>query len=192
MAYGKLREAIDWAFELHKDQRRKVRDAPFIAHLLGVTSIVLELGGDEEQAIAAMLHDSVEDQGVTVDQIRERFGGRVAHIVDACTDSYEKPKKPWYERKLKHLAEMHDRRTSHDMLLVMAADKVHNVRSLVQDYAIEGPNLWERFRGGTEGSIWYFYAMAEVFREHGPKIASKAIYWELERLHRLMVANGER
>ena len=105
---ARFRSAMDYAFELHQNQFRKGAHTPYVAHLLGVTALVLEDGGDEDHAIAALLHDAVEDQGgiQTLDEIRLRFGETVAKIVDGCTDSYKKPKPPWRARKeryLKHL-----------------------------------------------------------------------------------------
>jgi (p)ppGpp synthase/HD superfamily hydrolase len=190
MAYEKLRKAIDWAFELHKDQRRKVGGAPFISHLLAVTATVLKWRGDEEQAIAAVLHDAVEDQGVDLGEIRERFGGRVAHIVHMCSDTNVQPKPPWWERKLGHHARLHE--AEHDVLLVVAADKLHNVRSLVEQYALNGRRIWDAFRGQREGTIWYYNAMAELLDARGLFKCSIPIHAELDRLHQFMVVNGER
>jgi (p)ppGpp synthase/HD superfamily hydrolase len=163
--------AVGLAFELHRDQVRKGSDGtPYIGHLLGVASIVIEDGGDEDEAIGALLHDAPEDQGgaPTLERIRAEFGERVAAIVEACTDTMESPKPPWRERKeryFEHLEEVRD-----DALRVSLADKVHNARAILADYREVGEELWARFKGGREESLWYYRELAEVFcrRRPGP------------------------
>ena len=136
-----------------------------MAHLLAVASIVLEYGGDEDQAIAALLHDAVEDQGGApiMARIREEFGDRVAGIVEACTDTDEVPKPPWQARKeayIAHLAEVRE-----DALIVSMADKLHNVRSIAADYRTVGEEVWSRFTGAREGTLWYYRALVAAFRK---------------------------
>lgn len=156
-------EALVYAADLHRDQVRKGSDAPYISHLLGAASIAIELGADEDQAIAALLHDAVEDQGgkATLDAIRDRFGAHVASIVDACSDSEEEPKPPWRERKEAYLRSLDDKPA--DALLVSLADKTHNARAILDDLATAGRSVWERFTAGREGSLWYYEALAESF-----------------------------
>ena len=163
--------AVALAAELHRDQMRKGSDgSPYIGHLLGVASIVIEGGGDEDEAIAALLHDAPEDQGgaPTLERIRAEFGERVAAIVEACTDTLESPKPPWRERKERYLAHLEE--VPDDMLQVPLADKVHNARAILADYREVGEELWSRFRGGREESLWYYRELAEVFcrRRPGP------------------------
>ena len=154
-------EALAYAAALHAQQRRKRSDIPYVAHLLSVAAIVLEHGGSEDEAIASLLHDAVEDQGGAprLAEIRERFGEDVAAIVAGCTDTDETPKPPWRERKEQHLA--HLAHASRSIQLVCAADKLHNVRSLVEDYRDSGEDLWQRFNGGRQGTLWYNRTVSE-------------------------------
>ncbi|GIW05999.1 MAG: hypothetical protein KatS3mg060_0804 [Dehalococcoidia bacterium] len=160
--------ALLFAAELHRAQRRKGTAIPYLAHLLGVTSLVLEHGGDEDEAIAALLHDAVEDHGgaPVLAEIRRRFGERVADIVAACSDTVETPKPPWRERKRAYLAHLETATPS--VLLVSAADKLHNARTILADFRREGEAVWTRFNGGREGTLWYYRALAEAFTRLGP------------------------
>ena len=154
--------ALSWAAALHAEQRRKASDAPYVGHLLAVTAIVLQYGGDERQAIAAVLHDAVEDQGgmATLAEIERRFGARVAQLVLACSDATAAPKPPWRQRKEAHVA--HIRAADDAVRLIVAADKLDNARSLLEDYRRLGEDLWRHFRGGREGTLWYYRAMLEA------------------------------
>lgn len=156
-------QALQLAYRLHNGQQRKGTRVPYISHLLAVTSLVLENGGDEEQAIAALLHDAVEDQGglPVLQEIRDQFGERVARIVDGCTDAYSSPKPPWHERKQRYL--QHLQNSGAETALVSLADKVHNARSILYDLRRRGPSVWERFRGGLDGSLWYYHSLVEAF-----------------------------
>jgi (p)ppGpp synthase/HD superfamily hydrolase len=167
----RFERALVLACELHRDQVRKGSDGiPYIGHLLGVASIAIEDGGDEDEAIAALLHDAPEDQGgaPTLERIRSEFGERVAAIVEACTDTLETPKPPWRERKERYLAHLEE--VPDDALRVSLADKVHNARAILYDYREVGEELWSRFRGGREESLWYYRELAEIFcrRRPGP------------------------
>jgi (p)ppGpp synthase/HD superfamily hydrolase len=155
--------AFDFAAEKHAGQTRKASTIPYIAHLMGVASLVLEFGGDEDMVIAALLHDVVEDCGGVpmLKEVRREFGTRVARIVDGCTDSDIEPKPPWRERKesyIRHLKDAED-----DTRLVSAADKVNNVRSILADYREVGESVWARFHGGREGTLWYYRALLQEF-----------------------------
>jgi len=158
-------QALLYAFQLHNQQRRKGNLTPYIAHLLGVCSLVLEDGGDEDEAIAALLHDAAEDQGgkETLEQMRSRFGERVASIVDGCTDTYETPKPPWRQRKDDYLT--HLRTASPSILRVSLADKLHNARTILVDLRGQGGQVWQRFNGGKAGSLWYYRSLAQIFQE---------------------------
>ena len=159
-----FKEALDYALELHRGQQRKGSDTPYMAHLLAVASLVLEDGGDEEQAIAALLHDAPEDQGglETLAAIRQRFGDRVADIVHGCTDTYETPKPPWRQRKEAYLE--HLQSATEEVCRVSLADKLHNARSLMTDLLRSGEDVWDRFNGGKDGTLWYYHSLLEVFR----------------------------
>jgi len=158
--------ALILATRLHINQVRKSTRIPYVAHLLAVTALVLEDGGDEDQAIAALLHDAVEDQGgiEILDDIGRRFGERVARIVEGCSDSFESPKPPWRERKENYLR--HLRVADIDILRVSLADKLHNACSILRDLQQHGDVIWERFKGGEDGTIWYYRSLVDVFRNN--------------------------
>lgn len=162
---ARFTEALVYATTLHATQRRKGSNEPYIAHLLGVTALVLEDGGDEDEAIAALLHDAVEDQGgqQTLDAIHARFGERVARIVEGCTDADTTPKPPWRERKDRYIA--HLREAPADVRRVSLADKLHNARAILRDLRTCGDTLWDRFTGGKEGTLWYYGTLVTVFHE---------------------------
>jgi (p)ppGpp synthase/HD superfamily hydrolase len=158
--------AFTFAAEKHKAQTRKASTIPYIAHLMGVASLVLEAGGDEDLAIAALLHDVVEDCGGApmLKEVRRRFGPRVAKIVEDCTDADTTPKPPWRARKEKYIA--HLAAADAGTLLVAAADKLNNVRSILSDYRAIGESVWSRFTGGREGTLWYYRTLRDVFLRH--------------------------
>jgi (p)ppGpp synthase/HD superfamily hydrolase len=160
--------AFNFAVEKHAGQTRKASTIPYIAHLMGVASLVLEFGGDEDLAIAALLHDVVEDCGGApmLKEVRRRFGSRVAKIVDGCTDSDTYPKTPWRERKETYIR--HLKTADAETRLVSAADKLNNVRSILSDYREVGESVWARFTGGREGTLWYYGALLEEFLRRKP------------------------
>jgi (p)ppGpp synthase/HD superfamily hydrolase len=160
--------AFLFAAEKHAGQARKASTIPYISHLMGVASLVLEAGGDEDLAIAALLHDVVEDCGGApmLKEVRRRFGKRVANVVDGCTDTDIDPKPPWRERKQNYLR--HLRQADRDTRLVSAADKLHNVRSILADYRDEGESIWARFNGGREGTLWYYRVLLDEFLRSKP------------------------
>ena len=159
--------ALAYAERLHSRQRRKATNKPYIGHLMSVTSIVIAYGGDEEMAIAALLHDTVEDQGgeKRLREIRRKFGKRVAHIVDGCTDSYVEPKPPWLVRKQEYIARV--AREDEDTRFVSAADKLSNVRDILQDVRADGDAAFERFQGKKGGTLWYYRTLVTEFRKSG-------------------------
>jgi GTP pyrophosphokinase len=158
--------AFQFAAEKHAGQARKASTIPYIAHLMGVASLVLEAGGDEDLAIAALLHDVVEDCGGApmLKEVRRRFGSRVAKVVDGCTDADTYPKPPWRERKEKYIS--HLKKTDADIRLVSSADKLNNVRSILSDYRVVGESVWSRFNGGREGTLWYYRTLRDQFLRH--------------------------
>ena len=158
-------EALGYAARLHIGQTRKGKDQPYVGHLLAVAAIVIQHGGDEEEAIAALLHDAVEDQGglPRLNEIRRKFGARVARIVDGCTDAYTDPKPPWKQRKLAYIE-----RVAHEpagVRLVSAADKLANAREILSDFRLEGDQVFCRFTADKENTLWYYRTLVEVFRE---------------------------
>jgi len=160
--------AFLFAADKHAGQTRKASTIPYIAHLMGVASLVLEAGGDEDLAIAALLHDVVEDCGgkPMLREVRRRFGSRVAKVVDGCTDADTDPKPPWRERKESYIR--HLRNADADTQLVSAADKLNNVRSILSDYREHGEFVWSRFHGGREGTLWYYRSLRDEFLRHKP------------------------
>jgi len=160
--------AFNFAAKRHAGQTRKASTTPYIAHLMGVASLVLEFSGDEDLAIAALLHDVVEDCGGApmLKEVQRRFGVRVAKIVDGCTDSDTYPKPPWRERKESYIR--HLRTADAETRLVSAADKLNNVRSILSDYREVGESVWARFKGGREGTLWYYRALLEEFLRRKP------------------------
>ena len=163
----RFEEALAFAARLHNAQVRKGTGIPYVSHLLAVASLALEHGADEDEAIAALLHDAVEDQGgdAARQEIRRRFGERVAAIVDGCTDAETTPKPPWRERKERYVAHVADAPPS--VRLVSAADKLHNARAILADLRTTGDAVWGRFKGGKEGTLWYYRSLVEAFRAHG-------------------------
>ena len=155
--------AFLFAAEKHAGQTRKASTIPYIAHLMGVASLVLEHGGDEDQAIAALLHDVVEDCGgkPMSKEVRRKFGARVAKIVDGCTDSGTDLKPLWRERKETYIRRL--KTADAETRLVSAADKLNNVRSILSDYREVGESVWARFHGGREGTLWYYQALLKEF-----------------------------
>ena len=163
----RFEEALVFATRLHGWQTRKGTTIPYIAHLLAVTSIVLENGGNEDEAIAALLHDAIEDQGgaATREEIRRRFGDTVVEIVNGCTDAEVIPKPPWRARKQAYIARL--RNEPAPVRLVAAADKLHNARAVLADYRELGEPLWRRFNGGKEGTLWFYRTVTDALREGG-------------------------
>jgi len=181
----RFRSALVYAAHLHGDQIRKGSGVPYLSHLLAVSSLVMENGGDEDEAIAALLHDAVEDRGGNhiLQEIRSEFGEKVAEIVKGCSDCEGSPKPPWRERKEAHLRDLGAANDS--VLLVTSADKLHNARCYLTDYRVRGEELWSHFRGGKEGTLWYLRAFVELARERGPKLLIdelERVVSELERL----------
>jgi len=160
-------DALVYASQLHRRQVRKGGAIPYVSHLLAVASIVLEHGGTEDEAIAALLHDAIEDAGgdVARQDIRKRFGDEVVAIVDGCTDAETIPKPPWRQRKEAYIAHLVG--AGRSIRLVSAADKLHNARAILLDYLEHGESLWPRFNGGRDGTLWYYRALADEFRSVG-------------------------
>jgi (p)ppGpp synthase/HD superfamily hydrolase len=159
----KLQRAFAYAAKMHAGQARKATTVPYLSHLMAVASLVLEAGGDEEMAIAALLHDVVEDCGgmPRLREIRKQFGARVARIVEGCTDSFTEPKPDWIERKRGYLEEV--KHADDETRLVSASDKLHNVRTILADYRKDGDAIWVRFSGKKDGTLWYYRALSDEY-----------------------------
>jgi len=156
--------ALVWANQLHRGQCRKGTDIPYVSHLLGVAALVIEHGGDEDQAVAALLHDALEDTDATYEQIEERFGARVAGIVRECSDAEvakgeQKPE--WRGRKERYLADLEG--ASPEAMVVSLADKVHNARTLAEDVDREGEKAFAKFNGKVDGTRWLYRRLADVY-----------------------------
>jgi (p)ppGpp synthase/HD superfamily hydrolase len=165
----RFHRALVYAARIHSRQFRKGTARPYIGHLLGVTSIVLTYGGDEDEAVAALLHDAVEDQGgkPRLRDIQHKFSARVARIVQGCTDSDSTPKPPWLTRKKDYLR--HLRSADSSVRLVSAADKVYNARETLADFRSHRDKVWKRFKGGKQGTLWYYGEVATILRRKGPR-----------------------
>ncbi|HET6848480.1 MAG TPA: HD domain-containing protein [Gaiellales bacterium] len=164
-----FQDALVYAAQVHDGHARKgSAQIPYLAHLMSVAALVLENDGDEEQAIAALLHDAIEDQGhrTSVAELRERFGDRVARIVEACSDTDQRPKPPWLGRKQAYIQRMEHE--PQDVLLVALADKVHNARSTVADLRLHGDETWRKFGGTVEQQLWYYRSLSELFLRRMP------------------------
>ncbi len=159
----RFEQAFLFANRLHSEQKRKGTSIPYISHLIGVASLVMEDGGDEDQVIAALLHDAVEDQGgrETLEKIRSRFGDRVAAIVEGCTDSFRFPKFTWMSRKSEHLKKLAD--SSPETIRVALADKLYNSRSLVRDLRVSKSIVWQRFSCTPDQMLWYYQELVSLF-----------------------------
>ena len=158
-------DALVFASRLHAIQVRKGTSTPYIAHLLGVCSIALEQGADEDEAIAALLHDAPEDQGGrgVLAQIQERYGARVADIVAGCTDTFEHPKPAWRVRKEAYIR--HIPAASRSVRLVSASDKLYNAQAILSDYRYIGEAFWQRFTATKSETLWYYRALTQAYRQ---------------------------
>lgn len=195
---SRFEDALDLASEYHRRDVRKGTSIPYLSHLLQVAGLVLEAGGDEDQAIVGLLHDAVEDAqtaeeaAVRRDAIGRRFGDRVLGIVDACTDGDpdEKQELTWRERKERYLAHLED--VAPNVLLVSVSDKLHNARAVLRDYRSLGEDLWGRFNGGKGGTLWYYRSLADLYRRRGGVPYAEELGAVVEELERHAVRGSRR
>jgi (p)ppGpp synthase/HD superfamily hydrolase len=191
-------EALEWAAQLHRGQYRKGKRVPYISHLIAVSALVWEDGGDEEQAIAALLHDAIEDAGVSAEQIAERFSPRVARIVADCSDTAGptgpgQQKEPWRVRKRRYLDHLQE--VELDSLQVSAADKAHNARDQMLD-ARRDPETWNRFNAGIDGTAWVQLRIHQTLSHRLPHSRSTELLGEAlqellaSRSYRQLVPEG--
>ena len=182
--WAQLADAIAYALDIHAAQIRKGSETPYIGHLLGVASLVLEHGGDEEQAMAAVLHDAIEDCGAKQEAIiAHRFGKRVAAIVRGCTDADTTPKLPWQERKDQYIA--HLEHADPDILLVSCADKLHTARAILTDLQTHGAGVFSRFSAGQAKTLWYYRTLAEIFGRRLPGPLSRDLQSTVRQIEHL-------
>jgi (p)ppGpp synthase/HD superfamily hydrolase len=181
----RLPSALVFAARVHQGQRRKGSDTPYIAHVLGVAALALEYDATEDEAIGALLHDAAEDCGgeAMLAEIRAQFGDAVGDIVLGCSDSLvEDPaeKRPWLERKeayVEHVAE-----ATASVCLVSAADKLHNVRAVARDYRADGEDIWSRYQGQREGTLWYYDAVSLALWRRWPSPLTQELRREVHAL----------
>jgi (p)ppGpp synthase/HD superfamily hydrolase len=180
----RLQRAFQYAAEKHAGQTRKQTAVPYLSHLMAVASLVLEAGGDEDMAIAALLHDLVEDCGgmPRLREVRKQFGPRVAKIVEGCTDAFVEPKPEWLERKKNYLREV--KHADAETQLVSAADKLHNVRTILADYRQRGEAIWTRFSGKKEGTLWYYRALSDEYRRRNANRITRELEIAVAELER--------
>jgi (p)ppGpp synthase/HD superfamily hydrolase len=171
----RLQRAFRYAAEKHAGQTRKQSAVPYLSHLMAVAALVLEAGGDEDLAIAALLHDVVEDCGgmPRLREVRKHFGRRAAKIVEGCTDSFGEPKPEWMKRKKGYLREV--KHADAETRLVSASDKLHNVRTILADYREQGEAVWTRFSGKKEGTLWYYRALSDEYRRRSPNRSTREL-----------------
>jgi len=185
-------EAFEYSNGMHRGQTRKIHETPYISHPMAVASIVLEGGGDEDEAIAALLHDVIEDCGgrPREEEIRSRFGDRVADLVVAVTDAWESPKPPWQERKdatIEHL-----KTADPSVRLLKSADLLCNIRSLMTEYLERGEAVWQHFRAGCERTLWYYRAAAAAIRQAGGSPSLVLVEAEIKRFEQIITAEVEK
>jgi (p)ppGpp synthase/HD superfamily hydrolase len=181
----KFDEALGYASNLHRRQVRKGGDVPYVGHLLSAAGLVIEAGGSETEAIAALLHDAAEDQGgeATLAEIRDRFGDEVADIVEECSDTMVEPKPPWRQRKEDYIAHLGAAKDA--TVLVSVADKLENARAVLRDLRRHGPALWNRFStADPQDHLWYYRSLLEVYRKRSDS-------WLVDELARVVHDLGE-
>jgi GTP pyrophosphokinase len=188
----RLEQGLVYAARLHDGHTRKGTTIPYFSHLTSVAALVLEQGGNEDQMIAALLHDAVEDRGgrPTLEDIRRRFGDVVAGIVEGCSDDDESGARDfstWRRRKERYLA--HLTKAPKEVRLVSAADKLHNARAILADYRVLGDALWARFNAKRDDILWYYRGLVEIFRVRGPEALAAELARVVDELGRVSQAS---
>ena len=175
--------AFTYACQLHAGQARKGTTIPYVSHLMAVAALVMEHGGDEDQAIAALLHDAIEDQnhdGSVPGELEKRFGSRVRTLVEGCSDSEGPVKARWRTRKEQYLN--HLSHAPGEVLLISAADKLHNARAILADYRTVGDELWKRFNAGREDQLWYYRRLVDALRHADAQDQARSLVDELDEV----------
>ncbi len=187
---SRLDDALAFAAAAFRDRRRKGTDIPYLTHLLQVMVYVGEHGGDEEQMVAAVLHDYLEDiEGATSQELRERFGERVARLVEGLSDCTTQPKPPWEQRKRDYLEKL--RTAAPELKLISAADKLHNAQSVRRDLMRMGEGIFGRFSASREQTLWYYRAVTRALEEGFEHALVAELREEVERLHAAAGASME-
>ena len=194
--WSKLAEAFDYAAMEHQHQLRKSTDIPYISHLMSVSALVMEHGGNEDQAIAGLLHDVIEDADPAAHipnvraEILKRFGAKVLELVEGCTDGEPDArgnKSDWKARKVAYLANLEDK--PDDLLLVSCCDKLHNARAILTDLVTHGDKVFDRFTAKQSETIWYYRSLSEVFsrrlKRSRPEIAARELSFTVSEIERL-------
>ena len=179
----RLVAAFEYACQLHADHARKGTTIPYVSHLMAVAALVIEYGGGEDEAIAALLHDAIEDHnhdGSIPGEIASRFGPKVLALVEACSDSSGPDKPDWRPRKEAYLA--HLRSAPANVRLIAAADKLHNARAILGDYRRMGDDLWERFTEGREEQLWFYRGLVTALRKADYGGQSRALVDQLDEV----------
>ena len=185
----RLDDAIALATDAFRDVRRKGSGIPYLSHLLQVMVYVAEAGGDEDQMIAAVLHDYLEDiDGATADEVEDRFGMRVARLVEGLSDAVSRPKPPWKERKQRYLD--HLRTAPAELKLISCADKLHNAESIHRDFLVIGDLLWDRFTASRDETLWYYASIVDALAHqwHAPLL--DRLRGEVESMHAAVDVTG--
>lgn len=191
---SRFANALAFAFEVHREQTKKGTPVPYISHLLEVAGTVLTYGGDEDEAIAALLHDAVEDHSdaVSFALLAERFGARVAAIVESCSDTSVSPKPPWKSRKERYIA--HLQSADESVVIVSAADKLSNARAVIKDFRQHGDKVWARFNAGKPDQLWYYHTVTAALTRRARGTRVQPLVEELDRavrkLERLCGSTG--
>ncbi len=186
----KLTMAFEMAAELHQGQVRKGSGEPFLSHVMGVAALVIRYGGTEDEAAGALLHDSAEDCGgeTTLSRIRETLGPEIEAIVRGCSDSLGSPKPPWRERKEAFIKSL--RSASPSVILVSNCDKIYNLGAILDDYRIHGEELWGRFTGRKEGTLWYYRTLTGFYMKYHPSAPARKLQRILEALEDELKKHG--
>ena len=187
--------AVALAEELHGRDRRSGTEIPYLAHLLVVTGLVIEDGGDEDEAIAALLHDAVEDGGgrPLLERIERSFGAAVARLVESLSDTIEAvSNEPWIDRKVRYLDKL-EHCDDESTLRIGLADKVHNARSIVRDYRATGPAIWERFAPikTADQQLWYYGRLVDLFTRKRPGPLAEDLRVAVAELTALVAADED-
>ena len=178
----RLDEAVALATDAFRFERRKATDIPYLCHLLQVMVWVGEYGGDEDQMIAAVLHDYLEDvEGSSVEELSRRFGPRVGDLVLGLSDTTVRPKPPWRQRKAAYISAL--ARKPHELKLISACDKLHNAESILRDHRVIGPAIWDRFTAPKAGTLWYYRAVTEALATGWSHAVLDRLHQTVETLH---------
>ena len=178
------------AASLHQGQIRKGSGEPYLSHVMGVASLVIRYGGNVNETAGALLHDAAEDCGgePTLALIRKEINPEVEAIVRGCSDCLEVPKPPWRKRKEIFIDSLYS--ASPSILLVSNCDKIYNLGTILDDYRVHGEKLWKRFKGGKDGTLWYYRTLAAFYMEHSPSDPARKLQRILEALEEELKKRG--